>query len=190
MEVIPINTIVTSKEAILEACRQLVSQKGLEALNMREVAASCHVALGSLYNYFPSKGELIAAAIESVWQDIFQMGKECRATASYPEYVGWIFERVQQGTLQYPHFFSAHSLSFSSPEKGRARQVMERYFSHMKSGMMQALQGDSSVKTMAFRAGFSQEDFVEFTLSALLSLLVQQNSSCEILLEVIRRAIY
>ena len=49
------NTIVTSKEAILAECRAIVMEKGISSINMRSVAAACGVAVGSLYNYFPSK---------------------------------------------------------------------------------------------------------------------------------------
>lgn len=50
-------------------------KKGIAAVNMRTVASECGIALGSLYNYFSSKSELLSATIEAVWKDIFQMGK-------------------------------------------------------------------------------------------------------------------
>ena len=40
------NTVVTSKEAIMAVCRQLVAEKGLMAVNMRMVAKECDIALG------------------------------------------------------------------------------------------------------------------------------------------------
>ncbi|MEG1997415.1 MAG: TetR/AcrR family transcriptional regulator, partial [Clostridiales bacterium] len=58
------NTNVTSAENILQICRDMVSANGLSSLNMREVAQKCNVALGSLYNYFPSKTDLTIATIE------------------------------------------------------------------------------------------------------------------------------
>jgi len=42
---------------------------------LKTVASECGIALGSLYNYFSSKSELLSATIEAVWKDIFQMGK-------------------------------------------------------------------------------------------------------------------
>lgn len=184
------NTAVTSKEAILKSCREVVSEKGLSALNMRAVAQSCQVALGSLYNYFPSKDDLVMATIESVWQDIFRMDHPCQNDLPFPQYVRWIFESIQRGALEYPQFFSSHSIPFALPGKDRARETMERYFSHMKKGMAQALEGDPAVRKNAFGPGFTQGDFIDFVLSNLLMLLVQQKNDCEILLETIRRAIY
>lgn len=184
------NTIVTSKEAILRVCRELVSENGLLALNMRTVAQRCNVALGSLYNYFPSKNDLTLAAIESVWQDIFHMDHSCRIGDTFPDYVQWIFESVQTGMTEYPNFFTAHSISFASNEKDKARQTMEHYFQHMKIGMCHALESDIHIRSDAFDATFTQTDFVDFTLSGLLSLLMQHRSNCSVLLEIIRRTIY
>ena len=59
------NTVVTSREAILEECRKIVMEQGISAVNMRSVAAACGVAVGSIYNYFPSKTDLISAAAVS-----------------------------------------------------------------------------------------------------------------------------
>lgn len=184
------NTVVTSKEAILQVCRELVSESGLSALNMRTVAQRCNVALGSLYNYFPSKNDLTLAAIESVWQDIFHLDHRCRIGDTFPDYVQWIFESVQTGMTEYPNFFTAHSISFASSEKDQARQTMERYFQHMKTGMRHALECDSYVRSDSFNSNFTQTDFVDFTLSSLLSLLMQHRMNCSILLEIIRRTIY
>ncbi len=129
---------------------------------MRFVAEICGVALGSLYNYFPSKEALILATIESVWEDIFHM----------------------------ENFFTAHSLSFTSGEKDKAKNTMEHYFSHIKMGMMEALNSDSSVRQDAFSEYFLKSDFLDFVLTNLLACLVQKKNDCAMLLKLIQRAIY
>ena len=187
--VVAVNTVVTSKEAIMKTCRDMVSERGLSALDMRSVAKACHVALGSLYNYFPSKDALVTATIESVWQDIFHM-EQCCEQKPFPEYVRWIFDSVRQGTREYPHFFTAHSISVASSAKEQARKTMEQYFSHMKAGMAQSLRADPAVRRDAFSASFSESDLIDFVLSNLLTLLARQEDDCEVLLEVIRRVMY
>ena len=65
------NTIVTSKEEILKISRDMIQQQGWSAVNIRSVAAACGVSVGSIYNYFDSKAELMGAVVESVWHEIF-----------------------------------------------------------------------------------------------------------------------
>ncbi len=64
------NKQVTSKQEILEACRAIVAELGVHALNMRNVAKRCDVAVGSLYNYFSSKDDLMTQVVESIWEEI------------------------------------------------------------------------------------------------------------------------
>ena len=66
------NKAVTSKEDILSVSKEMVAQCGIQAINMRNVAKECGVAVGSVYNYFPSKNDLIIAVIDVIWKEIIQ----------------------------------------------------------------------------------------------------------------------
>ena len=68
------NTIVTSKEEILKNSRELIREKGWAAVSIRSVASACGVSVGSIYNYYDSKAELISARSEER-----RVGKECRS---------------------------------------------------------------------------------------------------------------
>ncbi|MDJ0012211.1 TetR family transcriptional regulator [Rhodococcus erythropolis] len=50
---------------VLEACRQLASEGGYQAVQMREVAKLAGVSLHTVYRYFPSKDDLVGATIEA-----------------------------------------------------------------------------------------------------------------------------
>ena len=52
---------------------KIVMKEGLFAIIMRTVANECKVAVGSIYNYFPSKADLVSATIEVIWEDILHM---------------------------------------------------------------------------------------------------------------------
>lgn len=181
---------VTSKEEIMQVSRQIVSEQGLSAVNMRAVASACHIALGTLYNYYSDKDALVLATVESVWTDIFHMDQSCETRDSFPEHVRDLFDRVLEGVKEYPNFFTAHSVGIANSEKGRARSVMEHYFSHMKTGMLKALETDHRVRADAFSGKFTKENFVNFIMENMLLLLMQGRGDCEILIEMIRRAVY
>ena len=189
-EMMQINTVVTSKEAILAVCREIAAESGIQTINMRIVAEKCHVAVGSIYNYFPSKADLITATIQNIWQDIFHLGTACRQANSFPDYVISIFDNVNSSAAAYPQFFAAHALTLTGTDKNKARETMESYFGHMKSGLFAALENDLLVSPTAFSTDFSKADFIDFVFSSLLSLLMRQESSCAIFIEMIRRTLY
>ena len=96
---------VTSEEEILKVSCGIVAKKGIAAVNMRTVASECGIALGSLYNYFSSKSELLSATIEAVWKDIFQMGKTLEKCENIVEYLNLLFEGVEIAEAVIRNFF-------------------------------------------------------------------------------------
>jgi AcrR family transcriptional regulator len=64
--------IKDAKETIVRQARALLSQNGASKLNMRVLAESAGVAAGTLYNYFPSKEDLIAAVVRDDWVQMLE----------------------------------------------------------------------------------------------------------------------
>ena len=123
---------VTSEEEILKVSCGIVAKKGIATVNMRTVASECGIALGSLYNYFSSKSELLSATIESVWKDIFQMGKTLEKCENIVEYLNLLFEGVENSRSRYPKFFSMHALGFTAGRKTRRKKGDGSIFSEVK----------------------------------------------------------
>lgn len=184
------NTIVTSKEAILAKCRQLVTEQGISAVNMRTVANSCGIAVGSLYNYFPSRTDLITAAVEDVWHDIFHLSEAPHEFESFPVCLARLYENVQKGCAKYPGFFTLHSVSFAAGDREQGRRLMAHYFGHMKEHLIHVLDQDPGIRPDAFDAGLTKEAFVELIFTVFTSLLLKEQTDCDALLEIAARCIY
>jgi len=58
------------RQRVLLAALELGADGGYEAVQMRDVAASAEVALGTIYRYFPSKDALLAAAMLEWMEDL------------------------------------------------------------------------------------------------------------------------
>ena len=127
------NQVITSKGKIMLACRQIVAEQGLEALNMRAVAARCGVSIGTLYNYYADKDELVLATVESIWRDIFHSGGLNPAQASFTGCVAELYGRMRRGAQAYPGFLTGHAMGIAGDVRDDARGRMDGAMAHIRS---------------------------------------------------------
>ena len=186
----PVNTVVTSKEEILRASRELIRQKGWDAVNIRSVAAACGVSVGSIYNYFDSKAALVGAAVESVWCEIFHRPEDEAVFENTLACVAWMYGRMEYGCKQYPGFFSLHSLGFLGEDKSDGRQKMQQTWQHILEGLCSVLRRDANVRPDAFTREFTAEKFADVLFSLMLSALLRQDYDPGAVLEIVRRTLY
>lgn len=184
------NNVATSKEALLDISVKLASDEGLGALNIREVAKRAGISVGCVYNYFPSKANLVASTVEKIWGNIFHQAEPCSRPQEFHACVGWIFDSIQNGSKKYPSFFILHAMSFATDEIGEGRMVMNHFLDHMKIGLLQALKEDANVRRDIFSDSFTESDFVNFIFDNLIMLSMKQSSSCDFLLNLIQKLIY
>lgn len=184
------NNAVTSKDEIITISRCMMLEDGISSFSMRAVALRCGVAVGSIYNYFPSKADLISATIASVWEEIFLPFRHMTEFASYVEAVSCMFDTIQNGEKKFPGFFSVHSLNFASEDMEKGRQMMERYFGVLKETLIEVLKSDSKVRTGLFQNHLTMEKFVDYTFMLLISTLLKGQGDCLALLEMIENSIY
>ncbi|MHC1787876.1 MAG: TetR/AcrR family transcriptional regulator [Christensenellales bacterium] len=184
------NNLATSREDLLRISVRLAAEKGFSALGIRDVARLGGVSVGCIYNYFPSKASLLAATVERVWESIFHEEETPRQPEGFLNSVRWMFERLRSGSSQFPDFFAAHTASFGSGEAGEGRQVMTRYFEHIKRGLLQALRNDPDLREDAFSEDFTAEALAGFVFDSLLALFMRQVPDCDFLLAMIRRAVF
>lgn len=56
------------KPKILSRAKEVLLKEGYNALTIRSIAKFCNVAIGTVYNYFPSKEVLVAEVMLEDWQ--------------------------------------------------------------------------------------------------------------------------
>lgn len=57
------------KSTILVHANDIVVAGGYQKLNIRDVATACGIAVGTIYNYFPTKNALISELMYAYWMD-------------------------------------------------------------------------------------------------------------------------
>ena len=191
MEDEKMNTVITSKEDILQKSQELVMERGVSAINMRAVAKACGVAVGSIYRYFPSKTALLQCIIEKVWGDIFQKPFVTEEAYIFKAYVRWLYESILEGNQKYSGFLKLHAICFADEtQKQEGKQAMYAYWGHLQSNMKAILEQDTMVCEKAFDQNMTKEQFVDMVFLLLLSMVQQGKKDCYVLLEMVSRCIY
>ncbi len=70
--------------AIREA-RRVLTAPGYQTFTMRQIAAACGVAAGTLYNYFPSKEYLVGCVVLEDWQAALEVMDALMRRAATPD---------------------------------------------------------------------------------------------------------
>lgn len=71
------------REQLLNETRAQVEQQGYGRTTIRSVANACGIAVGTVYNYFPSKDIMIASYMAEDWEKCLQeMRTHCGETAA------------------------------------------------------------------------------------------------------------
>ena len=182
---------VTSKEKLLLAAKELAKTEGLSALQMRSLASSAGVAVGSVYNYFPNKNALLTVVVASIWFDMFHNDTtENTRNMGFCDAVSHLFSQIQKGIAAYPDFFAAHRVIFEESEKENALKLRESTFSHMEKNLLGCLETDPRIRPDAFDGSLTQKALVSFTFTHLLALWNSGAKDCDTLITILSKLLY
>lgn len=110
------------RETILQNTKTILLNQGCEKLTIRSVAAVCHVAVGTVYNYFPSKDILIASVMVEDWEDALeQMRVGCDGAQNCTEGMQCIFETIRSFSVTYSVTWERYRPQTSIPTYVQAR---------------------------------------------------------------------
>ena len=73
------------EEKLMAEARRQIEEAGYSAMTIRSVAKGCDVGVGTVYNYFPSKDELLAAYLLRDWKECVAAIHEASCQSATPE---------------------------------------------------------------------------------------------------------
>ncbi|MBA3653739.1 MAG: TetR/AcrR family transcriptional regulator [Actinobacteria bacterium] len=116
------------RKRVLEAAMALAAAGGYEAVQMRDVAEGADVALGTLYRYFPSKDQLLVAALGE-WASTLErrLKQKPPAGATAADRVIDVLRRASRALEREPRVTGAMVTALSSPDPDAAATKNEVY---------------------------------------------------------------
>lgn len=181
---------MTTRMEILKISRDIVREHGFNSINIRTVAKACNVSVGSIYNYFDSKSELVNAVVENVWSDIFHHWEDTLIFQDTDVCISWIYGRLKYGAIQYPGFFTLHSMNFISEDKTDSKQLMQKTWQHIINSICYVIKKDAKVRPDVFTECFTVKQFSEILFSLILSAILRNDYDSSAVVELIHRVLY
>ncbi|MGV9254001.1 TetR family transcriptional regulator [Streptomyces sp. NPDC003697] len=112
------------RRRILRASAQLAGRGGFDAVQMREVAESSQVALGTLYRYFPSKVHLLVATMQDQLEHLHgTLRKNPPLGATPAERVSETLMRAFRALQREPYLADAMVRALTFADRGVSAEV-------------------------------------------------------------------
>lgn len=97
-------------DRIVEAATRLFREQGYDPVKMEAIAAAAEVSIGTIYNYYRNKGDLLVAIVSLEVEEVLRQGEE--VIAAPPESAEAAVDALVGGYVE-------HSLSYLSKEMWR-----------------------------------------------------------------------
>lgn len=185
------NKSVTSREILLDAAKEIANRDGIAGISMRQVAAQCGTAVGSIYNYFPTKADLIIAVIEDFWRTAIH--------AAVPHSIpsGGFADFFEQLYLSFHHYLGQFSTNWleqlsllSTAEKQQGKRTEAQYFQHIQQGLVGVLAQDTAISPALWTAEFTRERFIRFVFENMIFMLKNDVQDCDFFKQIIIKLLY
>lgn len=178
------------KEAIVDVAYAIAQADGLKAVNIRSVATACGVAVGSIYNYFPTKDDLVAAVVERFFGDAF-FENFCHPSADedFLAYCERLFASMQETLSRFRGDWLAQIQSMGTGARDAAKKLEADRLVHVRQGLEHVLIADKNVRPDALSDGLDAPALCSFVLQSMLGAL-RSGDDCAVLFQLIQRSLY
>ncbi|QIK69759.1 TetR/AcrR family transcriptional regulator [Erysipelothrix sp. HDW6C] len=180
-----------TKEHLIDIARKIVLEEGLDALSMRRVAKEANVALGSVYNYFDSKSDLVFTLVDIFWDTLFIKNIQAFENESdYPGMLRHTYERIIYNAHIYHSIFAGYYRALSVSDREESRRVHEQQLQRINTIFLKVLNNDPRVRPSIWSDTFTKDEFNRFVVRNLLESLRHGSKNIDFLIELVQLTLY
>ncbi|MEG0842311.1 MAG: TetR/AcrR family transcriptional regulator [Erysipelotrichaceae bacterium] len=176
-----------SKEKILEVAKELVDEIGFANFNMRLLAKKSEVALGSIYNYYPTKSDLVIAVIEDFWDKAF-VKEDYHAIKDKGFYEGYyiLYRKLNEYLKKFKSNWVAELSYLDRDIKKQARDHESDYFEKIQMAFMHMLEKDPNITNYPWSNECERKLFASFILNETIVMLKNGNEDPTFFIKILK----
>lgn len=160
------------EEIILSAAKDIATKQGITKINIRSVAKNSRIAIGTVYNYFPSKGDLLVAVIEDFWEDAFKnVDWSSFAHNNFYDNLETLYNILYDYLNKFKENWLEQLAFLKTQEKQLGKQKQNQYFQKICSRIMTLMDMDEKLSQYQWTEIISKERMAEFIFENMLIML-------------------
>ncbi len=179
-----------TKQQILDAAFDLATTEGLAALNIRSAAERCNVSVGSIYNYYPTKGMLIADVVAKFWMQAVPADiMRAHPGETFLEFYVRIARSLRDVFAEFEENWLVQLASIDKRSLQAGTELEQAYFQHIQNGMLTVLEADGSINHEAFGPDMTREQLCSLAWGSIMMSL-RNPALVDTFAALMRRALY
>ena len=169
---------VTTTDLILEQALEIAKKEGVDKLSIRKLAASCGIAIGSVYNYYPDKDTLVTAVAENFWNNIFSDQER--------------LYRSGMGFLRFLEEYYSYLYAKMSPyDRSWVRDLEGKIPMEDTMRLFQKiLKEDERINHSIWNMEFQPDNFCQYVFKNIMALLQSGETNCRFFLYLLDNMLY
>ena len=185
-------SVITSEE-ILEQAYQLACEQGLRSLGIRSIAAACDVSVGTVYNSYASKTELINDVVGMFWQRAFAETMKTLAAHEGNDFIDFceaLSHSLKSALKEFRQEFLSDLSALSEGDRLSAQKREQQSFIHARAGIERALLSDPKIKQDRLTGALIPEALAALVWETLIDSARDDIGYDKTLFELLRTALY
>lgn len=176
------------KEIILLSAKEIALEQGITKINIRSVAKKSGISIGTVYNYYPKKDDLLVSVIEDFWsQALENIDFNALADKSFYEKIQEIYNSLNA----YFHNFKENWLEqlslLNEQEKKLGRKKENEYFVKIYDMIISLIDNDENISDKLWDDCITKEKAAEFIFDNMIIMLKKDEGNFEFFIAILKR---
>lgn len=174
------------RQSLLDCAREIVRREGAGAVNIRRIAGETGISVGSVYNYYSGKDDILLALTEEYWRSTLLDMRDAVWGNSFTRQLAQIYTFLR---AHVSHKAALLMESLKSVEPA-GRERMEAMLSVLRDDILERMERDAGIRATVWNEQFTKERYADFVVRNLTALLRPGAPGPGFFLEIVRRTLY
>ena len=176
------------KESILSCAKEIALEQGITKINIRLVAKKSDVSIGTIYNYYPNKNDLLVAVIEDFWLEALEnIDFKTLDGKSFYEKIQDIYNNLSVYFRNFKESWLGQLSLLNEQEKKLGRKKENEYFDKIHAMIISLMDSDENIKANIWDNCITKEKTAEFIFDNMILMLKKDEGDFEFFITVLKK---